>query len=64
MALVGPNSYVPVSDWCKTQAVVSHSSTEAEIVSLDVAPHQEGLPVLTVGEELVKIVGPKTPRHT
>ena len=50
VALVGPNSYVPVSAMCKKQPVVSHSSTEAEIVSLDLAVHQEGLPVLTFRE--------------
>ena len=58
VALVGPNSYVPVSAWCKKQSVVSHSSTEAEIVSLDSALHQEGLPVLTFWEEIYNIFGP------
>ena len=61
LALVGPNSYVPVSAWCKKQPVVAHSSTEAEVVSLDAALHQEGLPVLTLWEEVLKLFGPKTP---
>ena len=67
VALVGPNSCVPVSAWCKKQGCVSHSSTEAEIVSLDASLHQEGLPVLTFWEEMVKLFGPKrtaTAGHT
>ena len=58
VALIGPNSYVPVSAWCKKQGAVSHSSTEAEIVSLDTALHQEGLPVLTLWEEMSSLFGP------
>ena len=36
IALVGPNSFAVVSALSKKQSVVSHSSTEAELVSLDV----------------------------
>ena len=61
VALVGPNSYVPVSAWCKKQSVVAHSSTEAEIVSLDASLHQEGLPVLMFWEEMLKMFGPRRP---
>ena len=61
VALVGQNTYVPVSAWCKKQPVIAHSSTEAEVVSLDMALHQEGLPVLTFWEEVVKLFGSKRP---
>ena len=50
MALVGPNSVATISAMCKKQSVVSHSSTEAEIVSLDVALRNEGLPILNFWE--------------
>ena len=36
IALVGPNPFAVVSALSKKQSVVSHSSTEAEVVSLDV----------------------------
>ena len=52
VALVGPNSFAVVSALSKKQAVVSHSSTEAEVVSLDVVLRNEGLPILTFWESL------------
>ena len=51
LALVGPNSFAPISAMCnKTQSVVSHSSTEAEIVALDAGLLNEGLHLLNFWE--------------
>ena len=52
IAVVGPNSFVPLNVLCKRQQVVSHSSTEAEIVALDVSLRTEGLPMLTLWKHL------------
>ena len=43
LATVGRNTYVPINAICKRQFVVSHSSTESEIVALDFALRSEGL---------------------
>ena len=48
VAISGPNTFVPINVLCKRQQVVSHSSTEAEIVALDVSIRTEGLPMLTL----------------
>ena len=54
-ALVGPNSFVPISALCKKQSVVSPSSTEAEGVSLDTALRNEGLPILNFWESIIDL---------
>ncbi len=46
VAVVGPNTFAPVSALCKTQSCVSHSSTESEIIALDHAMRNEGIPIL------------------
>ena len=38
LCIVGPRTFVPVTWVCKRQTAVSHSSTEAEVISLDAAP--------------------------
>ena len=53
VALVGPNSFAPVSAMCKMQNVVSPSSTEAEIVALDAGLRNEGLPILNFREYIL-----------
>ena len=52
-ALVGPNTFFPFNAICKKQTVVSHSSTESEIVALDTALRIEGLPLLSFWEAVV-----------
>ena len=47
IVFVGPNTFMPLSEVCKKQTVVSHSSTEAEIVSLEIALRTEALPILS-----------------
>ena len=51
--LIGPNTLAPISWACKKQGAVSHSSTEAEIITLDFALRMEGLPILQLWEEIV-----------
>ena len=34
-ALIGPRTHVPLGHRCKRQTAVSHSSTEAEVISLE-----------------------------
>ena len=42
----GSHTFVPISWMCKNQACVSHSSAEAEIISLDAGLRIDGLPAL------------------
>ncbi len=46
-ALIGPSTFAPISALCKTQSCVSHSSAELEIIALDHAMRNEGIPLLT-----------------
>ena len=46
LALVGPNTFFPLGSMSKKQTAVSHSSTEAELVAMDVAVREEGIPAL------------------
>ena len=44
MAVEGPNTRFPFSAGVEGQTSRAHSSTEAEIISLDAALHMEGIP--------------------
>ena len=44
-AIVGPNTFFPLNAVCKKQTVVSHSSTESEIVALDSALRLDGVTI-------------------
>ena len=55
MCLVGPHTFVPITWMCKKRGVVSHSSTEAEVVSLDAAIRMEGLPSLNMWDMVVHL---------
>ena len=54
LALVGPNSFFPISAISKRQTCVSHSTPEAEIVAADLALRTEGLPALDLWSVLLK----------
>ena len=56
MFLLGSNTCVPLSWACKKQGAVSHSSTEAEIISFDFGMRCEGLPMLTLWEEVINVM--------
>ena len=48
MCLVGPYTFVPLTQFAKKQGAVSHSFTEAEVISFDAAFRMLGLPMLTL----------------
>ena len=57
LVLIGPNTCVPIGWFCKKQGAVSHSSTEAEIISLDAGLRMEGIPALALWEVIVDVLG-------
>ena len=59
IAVVGNHTFAPINAICKRQSVVSHSSTESEIVALDFALRSEGLPLITFWEIVTDILGPR-----
>ena len=46
LCIFGSHTFVPISWTCKKQTSVSHSSTEAEIISLDAGLRMDGIPAL------------------
>ena len=58
MCLVGPNTFVPIQWLCKKQTAVSHSSTEAEVISLDTGVRLDGIPALIFWELVIEVLGP------
>ena len=50
LCLVGPNTFCPITWICKKQGAISHSSAEAEIISMDAGLRRlEGIPRLVMG---------------
>ena len=58
LCLVGPNTFVPVSWICKKQGAVSHSTAEAEVISLDAGVRLEGLPALSLWSLVIDVFEP------
>ena len=54
--LVGPRTRIPISWSCKKHGPVSHSSTEAEIVSLDAGTRMDGIPALMLWELMLTVM--------
>jgi len=59
LAIVGPNTFAPVTASCKKQTCVSHSSTESEIVAAEQGIRCEGLQVLAFWELVTELLGSK-----
>ena len=57
LCIFGSHTFVPTSWMCKKQTVVSHSSTESEIISLDTGLRLDGLPVLELWDLIVSVLG-------
>jgi hypothetical protein len=57
LAIVGPNTFAPVTASCKKQTCVSHSSTESEIVAAEQGIRTEGLQVLASWELVTELLG-------
>ena len=43
---------------CKKQTAVSHSSAEAEVISLDAGLRLEGIPPLTIWDQIAEVFSP------
>ena len=57
LCVFGSHTFVPISWMCKKQTVVSHSSTESEIISLDTGLRLDGLPALELWDLIVSVFG-------
>ena len=57
LCIFGSHTFVPISWMCKKQTVVSHSSTESEIISLDTGLTLDGLPALELWDLIVSVLG-------
>ena len=49
LSFSGGQTFVPISLMSKKETSVSHSSTEAEVVSLDVGSRMDGIPAFDLG---------------
>ena len=58
LVLFGPNTWVPISWICKKQGPVSHSTAEAEVISLDAGARLEGLPALMLWSLVIDVFEP------
>jgi len=56
MAIVGPNTFAPITASCKKQTCVSHSSTESEIVAAEQGIRTEGLQALAFWELVTELL--------
>ena len=57
LCVSGSHTFVPRSWMCKKQTAVSHSSTESEIISLDIGLRLDGLPALELWDLIVSVLG-------
>ena len=57
LCIFGSHTFVPISWMCKKQTSVSHSSTESEIISLDIGLRLDGLPALELWDLIVSVLG-------
>ena len=57
LCVIGSHTFVPISWMCKKQTVVSHSSTESEIISLDAGLRLDGIPALDLWDLIFTVLG-------
>ena len=55
LCIFGSHTFVPKSWMCKKQTSVSHSSSEAEIISLDAGSRMDGTPALDLWDLVVEV---------
>ena len=55
LCILGSHTFVPISWMCKKQTSVSHSSREAEIISLDAGFRMDGIPALTLWDLVIQV---------
>jgi hypothetical protein len=61
LAIVGPNTFAPITASCTKQTCVSHSSTESEIVAAERGIRTEGLQALAFWELVTELLGTNQP---
>ena len=64
IALVGPNTFCPITFWAKKQIPVSRSSAEAELVSLDAGLKHDGIPFVDLRDVILHTFHPEMPEVT
>ena len=55
LCIFGSHTFVPISWMCKKQTSVSHSSTEAEVISLDAGLRMDGIPALDLWDLVIEV---------
>ena len=55
LCIFGSHTFVPISWMSKKQTSVSHSSTEAEVISLDAGLRMDGIPALTLWDMKIEV---------
>ena len=55
LALVGSNTFVPLSWFVKKQGAITHSSSESEFLALDAGLRVSGIPTLILWEMIVSV---------
>ena len=58
----GRYTFVAISWMCKKQTCVSHSSTEAEIISLDTGLRMDRIPALDLWDSVIEVLHPDSNR--
>ena len=64
LSVFGSRTFVPTNWMCKKQTSASHSSTEAEVISLDADLRMDGIPALDLWDLLVIEVFQSSPNQT
>ena len=57
LCILGSHTFVPINWMCKKQTLVSYSSTESEIISLDAGLRMDGVPALDFWDLIVAVLG-------
>ena len=60
--LCGPRTRVPICWSCKKQGAVSHSSTEAEIITLEGGIRMDRIPAIMLFEKIMQVMYDKSPQ--
>ena len=55
LCIFGSRTFVPISWMCKKQTSVSHSSTEAEVISFDAGLRMGGIPALDLWDLVIDV---------
>ena len=56
LCIFGSHTFVPISWMCQKQTSVSHSSTEAEVISLDAGLRMDGIPAVTLWDLVIDML--------